>query len=68
MVDIARIIPQAASAQLAGAGLGGCMMVLAHASTLDTLVEKLTRRYYMPLAQAWHLGLRTDGGQRALVA
>ncbi|MCE5259514.1 MAG: NTP transferase domain-containing protein [Chloroflexi bacterium] len=48
MVDIARNIPQVAGAQLAGAGLGGCMMVLAHASAINALVDELTRRYYAP--------------------
>ena len=30
MIDIAAAVPGVAGAQLAGAGLGGCIMILAH--------------------------------------
>jgi N-acetylgalactosamine kinase len=35
-------------AQLAGAGLGGCMMVLAHREAVANLVSNLTQYYYQP--------------------
>jgi N-acetylgalactosamine kinase len=48
MVDLALRVPGVAGAQLAGAGLGGCMMVLAHHSATSELVEHLTESYYVP--------------------
>ena len=48
MVDLARSVPGVAGAQLAGAGLGGCMMVLAHQDSVDELKKLLTERYYAP--------------------
>ncbi len=48
MVDIARTVEGVAGAQLAGAGLGGCMMVLAHRDSVKELVRKLDSLYYKP--------------------
>ena len=39
-------------AQLAGAGLGGCMMVLAHRDAVSNLVANLTQQYYRPSGKA----------------
>jgi N-acetylgalactosamine kinase len=46
MVDISTRTSGVAGAQLAGAGLGGCMMVLAHADAVDTLRAEVTEQYY----------------------
>ncbi|MHB1354821.1 MAG: GHMP family kinase ATP-binding protein [Anaerolineae bacterium] len=48
MVDLALEVPGVVGAQLAGAGLGGCMMVLAHHTATAVLVEHLTASYYAP--------------------
>ena len=48
MVDLACSVPGVAGAQLAGAGLGGCMMVLAHKDCVDELQSVLTNQYYRP--------------------
>lgn len=54
MVDLAASVPGVAGAQLAGAGLGGCMMVLVHRDAVEALRERLTAGYYAPR------GLRPD--------
>jgi len=46
MVDIALRTEGVAGAQLAGAGLGGCMMVLSRREAVPDLVKNLTRQYY----------------------
>jgi N-acetylgalactosamine kinase len=48
MVDISLRTEGVAGAQLAGAGLGGCMMVLARQDAVQDLVENLTVQYYRP--------------------
>lgn len=48
MVDIANATEGVAGAQLAGAGLGGCMMVLAKREAVAALSENLTRNYAEP--------------------
>jgi N-acetylgalactosamine kinase len=48
MVDIALATEGAAGAQLAGAGLGGCMMVFAHRSAVEDVRRRLTEGYYEP--------------------
>ena len=48
MVDIALVTEGVVGAQLAGAGLGGCMMVLARTDALPRLQEALTAQYYQP--------------------
>ena len=52
MVDIATATEGVAGAQLAGAGLGGCMMVLARRDAIERLIENLTREYYRPAAKS----------------
>ncbi len=48
MVDIALASPGVLGAQLAGAGLGGCMMVLARQEAVTSLVERMNELYYAP--------------------
>ncbi len=51
MVDIANATPGIAGAQLAGAGLGGCMMVLARRDAVPTLAERLRQGCSEPAHQ-----------------
>lgn len=48
MVDIAGRTEGVAGAQLAGAGLGGCMMVLCRKEAIATLQKNLEDNYYQP--------------------
>ena len=48
MVDIALGVEGVVGAQLAGAGLGGCIMVLAREDAVDRLREALIEGYYEP--------------------
>lgn len=48
MVDLALQANGVIGAQLAGAGLGGCMMVLTRRDRVRELVDLLTREYYTP--------------------
>ncbi len=48
MVDIARSVPGVAGAQLTGAGLGGCIMVLAKKEAVDAVKKALIKNYYRP--------------------
>lgn len=49
LVDIACRTPGVLGAQIAGAGLGGCAMVLAEAEAVAPLTERLERLFYRPL-------------------
>lgn len=48
MVEISLQTDGVVGAQLAGAGLGGCMMVLAHRNAVSDLRSALTEKYYNP--------------------
>lgn len=48
MVDIASSVPGVAGAQIAGAGLGGCIMVLARRESVVAVRKALARHYYRP--------------------
>ena len=48
MVDIADRTPGVLGAQLAGAGLGGCMMVLCEDAAIPQLLQRLDDLYYRP--------------------
>jgi N-acetylgalactosamine kinase len=48
MVDIAVSVPGVAGAQIAGAGLGGCIMVLARNESVAAVRRALAARYYRP--------------------
>ena len=48
MVDIASATPGVAGAQIAGAGLGGCIMVLVRHDSVATLRKGLSQHYYRP--------------------
>jgi N-acetylgalactosamine kinase len=51
MVHIAMQTDGVAGAQLAGAGLGGCMMVFTHRDAVSNLTRNLTEQYYVPHAR-----------------
>lgn len=48
MVDIALSVDGVLGAQISGAGLGGCMMVLAHREACAALERAMTEQYYVP--------------------
>ena len=48
LVDIATRTPGVLGAQIAGAGLGGCAMVLAETAAVPQLTERLDRLFYRP--------------------
>jgi N-acetylgalactosamine kinase len=48
MVDIACSVPGVVGAQIAGAGLGGCIMILAHNDSVRAVRRALVREYYRP--------------------
>lgn len=52
MVDIALSVEGVRGAQIAGAGLGGCMMALTRVDACDRLRAALDDRYYGPRCQA----------------
>ena len=48
LVDIADATPGVIGAQLAGAGLGGCMMIVVRKDTFGSLKSRLRRAFYTP--------------------
>ncbi|MBI4557676.1 MAG: NTP transferase domain-containing protein [Candidatus Hydrogenedentes bacterium] len=48
MVEIALATPGVLGAQLSGAGLGGCMMVLVRTEAADEVVRRMSQMYYEP--------------------
>jgi N-acetylgalactosamine kinase len=48
MVDIALTTPGVLGAQLAGAGFGGCIMVLARSEAASDIVRRMNEDYYEP--------------------
>jgi len=46
IIDLANSIPGVKGAQLSGAGLGGCAMVLVEESAVEELIRTLTDKYY----------------------
>lgn len=48
MIGIALATPGVLGAQLAGAGLGGCMMVLARKNAAEAVVGRMNELYYAP--------------------
>ena len=48
MVDIAAAVPGVAGVQIAGAGLGGCIMVLVRHDSVAALRKALVQHYYRP--------------------
>ncbi len=49
LVDIACRTPGVLGAQIAGAGLGGCAMVLVESDAVSQLTERLQQLFYTPL-------------------
>ncbi|MGC8972036.1 MAG: NTP transferase domain-containing protein [bacterium] len=48
LVDLANSVPGVLGAQIAGAGLGGCIMVLCKSESIELLKETLIKHYYEP--------------------
>jgi len=48
MIDLACAVPGVAGAQIAGAGLGGCVMILARKEAVSKVRKALVDRYYKP--------------------
>jgi len=48
LVDLAEGVEGVVGAQLAGAGLGGCMMIVTRSEALDELLRRLRRDFYRP--------------------
>lgn len=48
MVDIACSVPGVVGAQIAGAGLGGCIMIVAKKDRVDDVKKALVKKYYKP--------------------
>jgi len=48
MVDLVSEVPGVYGAQLSGAGLGGCIMILADRSAADSVERRLKKAYYRP--------------------
>jgi len=48
LVDIADSLPGVVGSQLAGAGLGGCMMIAVHKNALASLNSRLRKAFYTP--------------------
>lgn len=48
LVDRARLIDGVVGAQLSGAGLGGCVMILVERNAIPQLIEYLEAHYYTP--------------------
>ncbi|MFM8287289.1 MAG: galactokinase [Planctomycetaceae bacterium] len=46
LVDLANAVPGVLGAQIAGAGLGGCAMILAENDAVSALCDRLHREYY----------------------
>jgi N-acetylgalactosamine kinase len=63
LVDIATATEGVVGAQLAGAGLGGCMMILARDSALEPLRRRLRKCFYAPRSLAYdaHVVTPVDG-------
>ncbi|MFA5864827.1 MAG: galactokinase family protein [Phycisphaerae bacterium] len=48
MIDIVKNVPGFYGAQLGGAGLGGCIMILVQSQASETVAQALKREYYQP--------------------
>lgn len=48
IVDLAKSVPGVIGAQLSGAGLGGCVMVLVESAATPALIQTLNEQYYQP--------------------
>ena len=48
MVDVAAAVPGVAGAQIAGAGLGGCIMILTKKEGVEAARKALVKHYYRP--------------------
>ncbi len=67
LVDISEATEGVVGAQLAGAGLGGCMMVLVHADALNLLKRQLRRKFYEPRNLAFNAHICTPVAGAGLI-
>jgi N-acetylgalactosamine kinase len=69
MVDIAQQVPGVAGAQISGAGLGGCIMVLVETDRLEQLQNRMREEYYEPVdVEPQMFVCRPAGGSRVLTS
>jgi N-acetylgalactosamine kinase len=65
LVDLSGAMPGVYGAQLAGAGLGGCVMILADRPAARRIATALSRDYYEPRGMKpaiWHVRSVRGGG------
>ncbi len=65
LVDLAEAVPGVYGAQLAGAGLGGCVMILADQAAVGRVKAALSKAYYRPRGMApavWRVRSVSGGG------
>jgi hypothetical protein len=67
LVDIACRTPGVLGAQIAGAGLGGCAMVLVESNAVSRLTERLERLFYTPLGLASGVNVCTPSAGSSLL-
>ena len=68
LVDVASGVEGVVGAQLAGAGLGGCAMVLVHGESIDPLFDRLRREFYRPRRLAFDAHVLTPVAGAGLLA
>ncbi len=67
LVDIACRTPGVLGAQIAGAGLGGCAMVLVESTAVEELTDRLRRLFYEPLELPLGVSVCTPSAGSSLV-
>jgi N-acetylgalactosamine kinase len=67
LVDIACRTPGVLGAQIAGAGLGGCAMVLVESAAVEELTDRLRRLFYEPLELPLGVSVCTPSAGSSLV-
>ena len=68
LVDLACSCPGVIGAQPSGAGLGGCMMILARRDAVDRLLGRLRREFYRPRGLAFDVDVCRPVAGAGLIA